>query len=144
MNRTVQVFLPMRLHHLTAHDVGFASETEFCEARGLLTGYFYSFYDVAHGLHRLNELVIAVDASPDSPFLSALVYVLFFHDASGPLRHPLMKPRWKEKGVVYASCASPSLVRVTYDDLISNENLEERWKIHTIPERELEGMVARY
>jgi hypothetical protein len=145
MNRKVQAFLPMRLHHLTAHDVGFASETEFCEARGLLTGYFSSFYDVAHGLHHLNELVaIAVGASPDSPFLSALVYVLFFHDASGPLHYLLMKQRWKENDVVYASCANPSLVRVTYDDSISNKTLDERWKMHTIPEREHEGMAAKY
>ena len=144
MNRKVQVFLPMCLHHMTAHDVGFASETEFCEVRGLVADYFSSFSDVAHGLHHLNELVIAVDASLDSPFLSALVYVLFFHDASDPLRHLLMKPRWKENDVVYASCASPSLVRVTYDDLISNKTLEERWKMLTIPEQEHEGMAAIY
>jgi len=90
MSRRVQVFPPIRLHQLMVRGAGFAIETAFCEARGLLIGCVSSCYrDAAHGLRHPNKFDVAVLASP---FLCVLVFVLFFRDASGPL-HLLMRMR---------------------------------------------------
>ena len=125
MNRKVQVFLPIRLRHLTAWDVGFVFVTESCEARGLSTGNVSSCYDdVAHAPHHPNEFVIVGDAALASPFLSVLACVLFFHDASGPPHYLLMKTIWKVNDLVYVFCASSTLVQVTYHDQVSHRTLE--------------------
>jgi hypothetical protein len=105
-------------------DAGFAIETAFCEARGLLTGCVSSCYrDAAHGLRHPNKFDVAVLASP---FLSVLVFVLFFRDASGPLHHPLMRTRQMWNVLAYAFCVILGVAPVTYEEQVNNNEIEER------------------
>jgi hypothetical protein len=124
MSRRAQIFPPIRLHHLTVRGAGFAIETEFCEARGSLTGCVSSYcHDGAHGLHHPNTFDVAVLASP---FPFALVFFLFFHDASGPLHYPLTRMRQTWNVPVYASCVIVGVAPVTYEERVENNETEVR------------------
>jgi hypothetical protein len=119
MSRRVQIFPPIHLHHLTARDAGFATETEFCEARGSLTGRVSSYYhDGGRGLRHPNKFDFAVLASP---FPCALVSFLFFHDASDPPHYPLTRMRQTQNVPVYASCVIVGVAPVTYEEQVRNE-----------------------
>jgi hypothetical protein len=96
--------------------VGFALETEFCDARGLSTGCVSSCYrDGARGLRRPNVIVtfdVAVIVCL-GPFPSVLASFLFFHDASDPLHYLLTRTRQTWNVPVYAFCVILGVVPVT-------------------------------
>jgi len=127
-----QVFLPIRLgHHSTGSGVGFASETDFCDGRGLSTGCVSSCYrDGARGLRRPNEIVIFDVAVIVClcPFPSALASFLFFHDASDPLHYLLTRTRQTWNVLVYAFCVILGVVPVTYNEQVSNNKIEKSRK----------------
>ena len=128
MSRREQVFPPIRLHHLTVHGAGFATETAFWAARGLLTGCVSSCYhDGAHGVRRPNKFDVDV---PASPFPSALVFFLFFHDASGPLHYPLTRTRQTWNVLVYSFCVILGVAPVTYKEHINKKQLRSEDNAH--------------
>jgi hypothetical protein len=142
MSRRVQVFPPSRLHHLTVRGAGFAIGTEFCEARGLVTGCVsFCYRDNARGLRHPNKFDVAVLVSP---FPSALVFFLFFHDVSCPLHYPLTMTRQTWNVLVYASYVILGVAPVTYKAQVNNYEIEVRRNMRTNLEREHVETVARY
>lgn len=114
----MQVFPPTHLHHLTGHGVGLEFVTEFYDVLGFLTGCVSSCYhDDVHEPHHPKHSANADVAAFACPFPSALACVLFFHDASAPLRYPKVKMKQKWNDHVYVFCVILVLVQVIYKEL---------------------------
>ena len=108
--------------------MGFALETESCDARDLSTGCVSSCYrDGVRGLRRPNEIVIFEVAVIVCLclFPSARASFLSFHDASDPLHYLLTRTRQTWNVLVYAFCVILGVVLVTYNEQVSNNKIEE-------------------
>ena len=108
--------------------------TEFCDVLGFLTDCVSSCYHGdAHEPHHPKHYVSVDVAAFACPFPSAIACVLFFHDASVPLRYLLAKMKQKWNDHVYAFCVLLGLAQVTYRELIEYDALKEHMKYAQIP-----------
>ena len=124
--------------------MGWGLVTEFCNVLGFLTDCVSScYYGDAHEPRHPKHFVNVDVAAFAYPFPSALACVLFFHDASVPLRYlpTKMKQKWNDH--VCTFCVILGFAQVTYRELIECDALGEHIKIRTNPVREHEGTAAR-